>query len=59
MAKFDDKIVLTTAEAAEVAGISVLTIRRLCRTGKLKYIEVGRGWVINRKELMKFLGEET
>ena len=53
-----ERIVLTTAEAAELTGISVLTIRRLCRTGKLKYVEAGHGWLVNRASLMHFLGED-
>ena len=43
-----ERIVMTTAEAAELTGVSVLTIRRLCRTGKLKYVKAGHGWLVNR-----------
>lgn len=37
---------LTTAEAAERWRVSVWTIRRLCRAGKLPTVRVGRGWRI-------------
>lgn len=53
-----ERIVMTTAEAAELTGVSVLTIRRLCRTGKLKYVKAGHGCLVNRASLMHFLGED-
>lgn len=53
-----ERIVMTTAEAAELTDVSVLTIRRLCRTGKLKYVKAGHGWLVNRASLMHFLGED-
>ena len=54
-----DRAVLTTAEAAELTGISAVTIRKMCKTGHVKYVEAGRGWLVNRASLLRFLGEEA
>lgn len=54
-----EPIALSTADAAKLIGVPVLTIRRLCNDGRLKYVEVGHGWYINRKELLRFFGEDV
>lgn len=54
-----ERIVLTTAEAARLTGVSAVTIRKMCKAGKVKYVEAGKGWLINRASLLHFLGEDS
>ena len=37
----------TVKQAAEIYGLSPHYIRRLCRTGKVRYVNAGRGWLVN------------
>ena len=37
----------TVKKAAEIYGLSPSYIRRLCKTGKIRYVNAGRGWLVN------------
>ena len=52
---------LTAAEAGTVLGLHLQTIKRFCRTGKLKGRKVNNGWLLTRKEVESFAStyEET
>lgn len=42
---------MNTTTAAEKLGISVATIRRWCRTGRIQAVKVGRAWSIDPASL--------
>ena len=45
---------LSASEAAAELGISVVTVRKLCQTGKLRATKWGAMWVISRTDLADF-----
>lgn len=47
---------LTPNQAAELSNVSAFTIRKLCREGKLKALQIGSVWRINRDALIHYLG---
>lgn len=44
---------LTSAEAAEVLGISHDYVRKLILLGKIKAEKLGRNWIIDKKNINK------
>ena len=44
----------TVKKAAEIYGLSPHYIRRLCRTGKIRYVNAGHKWLINLDSLAKY-----
>ena len=51
-----DKAMLTAAEVAEAADVSVVWVRRLLAEGKeIKGEKVGRDWVITRRAALEWL----
>lgn len=40
----------TTQQLARKAGTSDVTIRRLCKSGKIKATKHGRAWLIKRED---------
>lgn len=42
---------VTTAQAAELLGVTEGMVRRYCRTGKLAARRVGTSWLINRESI--------
>lgn len=44
---------LTSAEAAELVRVHPKTIERACRRGALEAVRPGRGWIVNRRSLLK------
>lgn len=52
----DDEEFYTTAELATRLKVSVQTIVKWCKTGKLKAIKIGRSWRVTKKELQNFTG---
>ena len=44
----------TVKQAAEIYGLSPHYIRRLCRTGKVRYVNAGRGWLVNLDSLARY-----
>ena len=51
-----DKAMLTTAEVAAAAGVSVVWVRRLLTAGKqIRGEKVGRDWVVSRREALRWL----
>jgi excisionase family DNA binding protein len=47
--------VLSTAEAAEILGVSEDTVQRMCQRGELRAYRVGRAWKIRREDLDAYL----
>lgn len=43
-------------EAAEILGISEPTVCRLCRSGEIKAVKIGRQWRVSREWLMQYAG---
>jgi excisionase family DNA binding protein len=54
-----ERLAFSPAEAAQSVGLSVGTIRKLIRTGKLKSIRYDRKILISRVNLDSFLNQET
>lgn len=55
-----ERLVLTTAEAAELLGIGSRSCEKLCREGKLPAIQIAgfKGWRIRRRDLEAWLEEQ-
>ena len=51
----------TVKKAAEIYGLSPAYIRRLCKTGKIRYVNAGHMWLVNLDSLARFFeqGEPT
>ena len=56
----------TVARAAEIYELSPNYIRRLCKTGKVRYVNAGHRWLVNLDSLARYFeqgdpadGEET
>ena len=43
----------TVKKAAEIYGLSPAFIRRLCRTGKVRYVATGHRWLVNLDSLAR------
>ena len=44
----------TVKKAAEIYGLSPHYIRRLCRTGKIRYVNAGHRWLVNLDSLARY-----
>lgn len=40
--------------AAEIYGLSPAYIRRLCRTGKVRFVNAGHRWLVNMDSLARY-----
>lgn len=49
------KKILTTSEAAQIAGVHHDTVRRWCESGELHSKKFGGSWAISRDDLDDFL----
>lgn len=47
----------TVAKATELYGLSPAYIRRLCRTGKVRYVVAGHRWLVNLDSLARYFEE--
>ena len=47
----------TVAKAAEIYGLSLAYIRRLCRQGKIRYVVAGHRWLVNLDSLARYFNE--
>jgi len=56
MNKTAKKELFSTAQAAEILGVSRISVFKSIKSGKLKAMRVGRNYVIEKDELMEFLG---
>ena len=41
-------------QAAQLYGLSPYYIRRLCKDGKIRYVNAGRGWLVNLDSLARY-----
>lgn len=41
-------------QAAQLYGLSPYYIRRLCKEGKIRYVNAGRGWLVNLDSLARY-----
>ena len=49
----------TVKRAAELYGLSPAYIRRLCREGKVRFVNAGHRWLVNLDSLAKyFVGQD-
>ena len=46
---------LTCEEAAQIARCSARHIARMCERGDLRAAKIGKGWKVNRRDLLHFL----
>ena len=46
---------LKVSEASEQSGLSPYALRKLCRTGKVRFVCTGSRWLINADSLAAFL----
>ena len=44
----------TVKKAAEVYGLSPVYIRRLCKEGKIRYVNAGHMWLVNLDSLARY-----
>ena len=44
----------TVKKAAEIYGLSPHYIRRLCKTGKIRYVNAGHMWLVNLDSLARY-----
>ncbi|MEU2014319.1 helix-turn-helix domain-containing protein, partial [Nocardia sp. NPDC019302] len=49
---------VTVEEAADIAGVSVATIRRRCQSGDITAVKTGNQWLIERKEVKHSAGRQ-
>ena len=49
----------TVKRAAEIYGLSPSYIRRLCKTGKIRYVNAGHMWLVNLDSLARYLNRAT
>ncbi len=52
----EEKRFLSTAELAEILGISRIAIFKKIKEGKIKAIKIGRNFAIDRNDLEEILG---
>ena len=46
-------------QAAQLYGLSPYYIRRLCKEGKIRFVNAGRGWLVNLDSLAGTLSRVT
>ena len=44
----------TVKKAAAIYGLSPAYIRRLCKTGKIRYVNAGHRWLVNLDSLARY-----
>ena len=49
----------TVKKAAEIYGLSPSYIRRLCKTGKIRYVNAGHMWLVNLDSLARYFDRAT
>lgn len=49
----------TVKKAAEIYGLSPSYIRRLCKTGKIRYVNAGHMWLVNLDSLARYFEQAT
>lgn len=47
----------TVKKAAEIYNLSPAYIRRLCKTGKIRYVNAGHRWLVNLDSLARYFEE--
>ena len=47
--------VVSIKEAAGQTGLSAYYLRNLCRSGRVRYVKVGRKWLVNLGSLTAYL----
>src|SRR5258708_5056165 len=51
----DNRVLITTTEACEMAGVTSAYIQRLLRDGRIEGVKLGRDWLIYEDSLNAFL----
>lgn len=47
-------IMKSVRDAAEIYGLSPAYVRRLCRTGKVRFVNAGHRWLVNMDSLTRY-----
>lgn len=55
----DASRLISAAAAAAILGIDERHVRRLCRAGKIKHVQVGREWLVDSVRLADFQRHPT
>lgn len=50
-------VMKTVKDAAEIYGLSPAYVRRLCRTGKVRFVNAGHRWLVNMDSLTRYFTE--
>lgn len=50
-------VMKSVKDAAEIYGLSPAYVRRLCRTGKVRFVNAGHRWLVNMDSLAKYFNE--
>jgi excisionase family DNA binding protein len=51
------RALLTAEEVAEYFGVTMTTVYRWCREGRIPCLKIGKHWRVRREELMALLKE--
>lgn len=51
----NDLYLMDIPTAALRLSTTVFAVRRLCRTGKIKFVVIGHGWLISPEALQEFI----
>ena len=52
--KPSSRALLTAEEVAEYFGVSMTTVYRWCREGRIPCLKIGKHWRVRREELVAF-----
>lgn len=50
--------VMTIPELSQVSGMSQFSIRQLCKSGKLPYLDIGHKWLVRLTDFEKLFTTE-
>lgn len=56
--KLGDTTFYTTEELSKILGITLQTLRKYIKSGKLKGKKIGGTWFVDESNLKKFLGND-
>ncbi len=51
------QVLLSAEEVAEHFGVTMTTVYRWCKEGRIPCLKIGKHWRVRREELVRFLEE--